>query len=170
MPFADLDGSVIDVYQAAHALTDESGQAYPFTVDALLDNALGPRATTASSSRTSTPTTPRPPDSDAILASAQAHGVPVISAKQLLDWLDGRERVVVRGASAGTATRCDFTVDADAGANGCQAMLPIAAGGGTLTAPHAGGASRCRTRRGRSRASRTRSSARASGTYAAVYG
>ena len=28
--------------------------------------------------------------SDAIVASAQARGVPVVSAQQMLDWLDGR--------------------------------------------------------------------------------
>ena len=42
MRFADLDGSLIDVYQANTNMTDESAQAYPATVDALLDNALGP--------------------------------------------------------------------------------------------------------------------------------
>ena len=41
MRFADLDGTMIDVYQAATQMTDESGQSYPFTVDALLDKALG---------------------------------------------------------------------------------------------------------------------------------
>ena len=33
---------MIDVYQAATQMTDESGQAYPFTPNTLLDNALGP--------------------------------------------------------------------------------------------------------------------------------
>ena len=42
MRFADLDGTVIDVYQGATQMTDESGQTYPFTVDALLDRAIGP--------------------------------------------------------------------------------------------------------------------------------
>ena len=42
MRFADLDGSMIDVYQAATQMTDESGQTYPFTIDTLLDRALGP--------------------------------------------------------------------------------------------------------------------------------
>ena len=41
MRFADLDGSMIDVYQAPTQMTDESGQSYPAHVDALLDNALG---------------------------------------------------------------------------------------------------------------------------------
>ena len=33
---------MIDVYQAPTQMTDESGQTYPFTVDTLLDRALGP--------------------------------------------------------------------------------------------------------------------------------
>ncbi len=37
-----LDGSLIDVYLAATQMTDESGQTYPFTIDTLLDRALGP--------------------------------------------------------------------------------------------------------------------------------
>ena len=42
MRFADLDGSLIDVYQAATQMTDESGQSYPLNIDSLLDKALGP--------------------------------------------------------------------------------------------------------------------------------
>ena len=41
MRFADLDGTMIDVYQATTQMTDESGQTYPFTIDTLLDRALG---------------------------------------------------------------------------------------------------------------------------------
>jgi hypothetical protein len=41
MRFADPDGSLIDVYQATTQMTDESGQSYPATINALLDNALG---------------------------------------------------------------------------------------------------------------------------------
>ena len=37
-------------------MNDESGLAYPATVDSLLDNAIGPKATTACSARTCTPT------------------------------------------------------------------------------------------------------------------
>ncbi|WP_198320847.1 hypothetical protein, partial [Azohydromonas aeria] len=42
MRFARLDGSLLDVYQAATQMTDESGQSYPYTVDTLLDRAVGP--------------------------------------------------------------------------------------------------------------------------------
>ena len=42
MRFANTDGSLIDVYQAATQMTDESEQSYPFTPNTLLDRALGP--------------------------------------------------------------------------------------------------------------------------------
>ncbi len=68
-------------------------RASPSTINALLDGADRRRtATTARSSPTSTPTAPRSPESDAIVAAAQARGVPIVSAKQLLDWTDGREQ------------------------------------------------------------------------------
>ena len=41
MRFADLDGSLIDVYQVVTQMTDESAQSYPFTPDTLLDRAIG---------------------------------------------------------------------------------------------------------------------------------
>ena len=42
MRFTDTTGAMIDTYQAATQMTDESGQTYPFTVDSLLDKATGP--------------------------------------------------------------------------------------------------------------------------------
>ncbi len=42
MRFATRNGDLIDVYQATTQMTDESGQSYPFTIDTLLDNAVGP--------------------------------------------------------------------------------------------------------------------------------
>ena len=43
MRFVDVDGTIIDVYQATSQMTDESGQTFPFTINTLLDNALGPQ-------------------------------------------------------------------------------------------------------------------------------
>lgn len=42
MRYVASNGSLIDVYQATTQLTDESGQTYPFSIDTLLDRALGP--------------------------------------------------------------------------------------------------------------------------------
>ena len=33
--------TLVDVFQATSQMTDESGQSYPFTIDTLLDRALG---------------------------------------------------------------------------------------------------------------------------------
>lgn len=41
MRFANVDGAMIDVYQAATQMSDEAGQSYPATVNTLLDRALG---------------------------------------------------------------------------------------------------------------------------------
>ena len=90
MRFADLDGSMIDVYQAATQMTDESGQSYPFTIDTLLDNALGPEGYYGVFTANMHTDNASLRGSDAIVASAQARGVPVVSARQMLTWLDGR--------------------------------------------------------------------------------
>ena len=118
MRFADSDGSMIDVYQAATQLTDESGQSLAMTIDTLLDRALGPEGYygvfTANMHTDAAAST----GSDAIVASAKARGVPVVSGRQMLTWLDGRNRssfesVEWRGG------RLSFRVAAAAGAAGC---------------------------------------------------
>ena len=42
MRFAAVNGTIIDVYQATTQMTDESEQTYPYTIDTLLDRAIGP--------------------------------------------------------------------------------------------------------------------------------
>jgi len=133
MRFADLDGSMIDVYQAATQLTDESGQSLAMTIDTLLDRALGPEGYygvfTANMHADAAAST----GSDAIVASAKARGVPVVSGRQMLTWLDGRNRssfesIEWRGG------RLSFRVAAAAGAAGLRGMLPTSFGGRTLRA------------------------------------
>jgi methionine-rich copper-binding protein CopC len=130
MRFADTDGGMIDVYQAATQMTDESGQSYPLTSDTLLENALGSLgyygAFTANMHTDSETTL----DSDQMLASATAHGVPMITARQLLTWLDGRNASSFKNIGWSSNT-LSFTVEAGAGASGLQAMVPTAGPGGT---------------------------------------
>ncbi len=92
MRFADTDGTMIDVYQAATQMTDESGQTYPFTVDTLLDNAIGPKGfygvfTANMHCGRQGDRTTMPRDRGRLGASPR---VPVITARQLLRWTDGR--------------------------------------------------------------------------------
>jgi hypothetical protein len=60
-----------------------------------------------------------------------SRGVPVISSRQLLDWLDGRNGSSL--ASLGWRDGVfEFAVSAETRANGLIAMLPRHARGGTL--------------------------------------
>jgi hypothetical protein len=168
MPFADVDGSLIDVYQATTQLNDEAGQAYPFSLDALLDRALGSEGYYGYFVANAHADRALSAESDAILQSAQAHGVPVISAAQLLDWLLARDasRFESIGWSDDTMR---FEIAADAKANGLRALLPLAARGGGLNALTRDGAAvpySTRTIKGVAYAVFPG----VSGTYAAVYG
>ena len=133
MRFADSDGSVIDVWQANTQITDESGQAEPATINAMLDNALGSAGYYGAFVANIHTDNAASTASDAIIASAKARNVPVVSAKQLLKWVDGRDRSSFQsfGWSNRTLT---FKVDADSAANNLQAMLPIRSGSTTLQA------------------------------------
>jgi hypothetical protein len=72
-----------------------------------------------------------------IIETAKARGVPVISSKQLLTWLDARNAsafggltwTAVSGAPQGGRT-LSFTINDVAGATGLQAMLPLRLTGG----------------------------------------
>jgi hypothetical protein len=123
MRFAKADGTLIDVYQAATQMTDESDQTWPFTIDTLLDRALGAEGYYGFFTANMHTDTVAHIGSEAIVAAAQARGVPVISARQLLGWLDGRNEATYTGPSW-TANTLTFTVSADARANGLQMLLP----------------------------------------------
>ena len=91
MRFADTDGTLIDVYQATTQMTDESGQTYPVHGQ----HAARPRARRAGllrrvhrqhahrrreRTRARTRSSPR----------RRRAACPVVSAQQMLTWLDGR--------------------------------------------------------------------------------
>ena len=125
MRFADIGGNLINVYQATTQLTDESGQTYPFTIDTLLDRANGPEGYygvfVANMHNDETSSS----GADAIIASAQARGIPVVSARQMLTWLDGRNASVFRSLTWNGST-LSFSISAAPGANGLVAMVPVA--------------------------------------------
>ena len=127
MRFASTDGTLIDVYQAVTQMTDESGQTYPFTIDELLDKAIGSEgyygAFTANMHNDSVTST----DANEIVYSAQDRGIPVISARQMLEWLDGRNSSTFSGITW-NGTTLSFTISSAQGANGLVAMVPIPTG------------------------------------------
>ncbi len=133
MRFADLDGSLIDTYQENTNITDESNPPLPATINTLLDNALGPLGYYGAFGINMHTDYPSPSvGEDAIVASAQARGVPVISYKQLLAWTDGRNASTIHSLSWSAGT-LHFAIDVGTGANGLQALLPIQGPSGTLT-------------------------------------
>ena len=139
MRFAQLDGTLIDVYQATTQLTDESGQTYPFTIDTLLDRALGPEGYYGAFTVNAHNDSADNPVADAVIASAVARGIPVISAKQLLTWLDGRNGSSF-SALTWNGTTLSFTVNVAPGATGLQAMVPIMPGQTITSLTRGGGA------------------------------
>ena len=59
----------------------------------------------------------------AIVASAKARNIPVVTAKQMLDWLDGRNGSSFQNV-VWSGNVLSFTVAVAAGASGLQAMVP----------------------------------------------
>jgi hypothetical protein len=140
MKFADLDGSTIDLYQAHTHMNDEAGQPFPFTIDALLDKAIGSEGYHGMFTANMHTDDIHSDGSEAIIASAQARDVPIISARQALKWVEGRNGSSFKDFSW-TGGRLRFTVTAAPGATGLQGMLPIQSTAGTLTSLTRGGAS-----------------------------
>ncbi len=138
MRFADVDGALIDVYQLPYQMSDDENQPWPVTVDTLLDRTLGPEGYYGAFSTNIhvdlTPDVPgqSPVAAAAVIASAQARGVPLVSAAQMLAWLDGRNNSSF-GNLVWDGSALSFDVVVGTGARGLQAMLPISVAAGRLT-------------------------------------
>lgn len=132
MRFANLDGTLIDCYQVTTQITDESGIAdYTAFCNALLDKATGPEGYYGIFCANMHTDAGASAGSDAIIASALAHQVPVISARQMLNWLDGRNNSSF-GSISWAGTQLSFMINANAGLHNLKAMLPIQSAAGTL--------------------------------------
>jgi WD40 repeat protein len=143
MRFADVDGTPIDVYQAATQMTDESAQTFPATIETLLDRAIGPTGyygafvvNAHTDENSDQPfggrTNSSKAVSDAVVNAALTRSVPVISARQLLSWLDGRNSSSF-GSLTWNGTNLSFTITPGDGATGLQAMLPLRSTNNSVT-------------------------------------
>ena len=132
MRFADLDGTMIDCYQVATQMTDESGITYQSFIDALLNKAVGSEGYYGVFCANMHTDNASSDGSDAIIASAQSKQIPVISAKQMLTWLDGRNGCSF-GSLVWNANQLSFTVAVGNGANNLKGMLPVTSSVGQLT-------------------------------------
>jgi hypothetical protein len=132
MRFARLDGSLVDVYQAATQMTDESAQSYPFTVETLLDRALGAEGYYGVYTVNAHTDVASSLEADAVVSAALARGVPVITARQMLTWLDARNASSFSNFSW-NGSSLGFNLTRDVAANGLKAMLPLRNGSAVLT-------------------------------------
>ena len=131
MRFADLDGSLIDIYQGVTNHVNENGIDYTVGINTLLDNALGSKGYygffgTHDDYRDNA-------FSDAVIAAAQSHNVPIISAKQALNWLDGRNNSSF-GSITWNGSQLSFSITAYIAADNLRTMLPLYSSNGHLTA------------------------------------
>jgi hypothetical protein len=123
-------------------MNDEASQAYPATVNALLDGAVGANGYYgAFGVNIHTDNAAPNPNAEAIVASAQARDVPVVSYRQLLEWTDGRNASTIRDLSWSNGT-FTFVTTVGAGATGLQVVLPTQGPTGTLSALTCGGSPR----------------------------
>jgi hypothetical protein len=133
MRYASSNGSLIDTYQAATQLTDESQQTIANEAPALLDGALGSQGFYGVFTANMHTDVPDNPDADTLVDVAKARGVPVISARQLLTWMDGRNGSSFQGVAFDNPSgQMTFRLAPGSGARGLQAMVPAAGGTGPL--------------------------------------
>ena len=132
MRFADLDGSLIDVYQAVTQMTDESEQTYPFTPNTLLDRAIGTDEQYGVYTINAHTDVGIIDQATTTVTSAVERGVPVVSARQMLTWLDGRGNSSF-GSVTFASNVLNFTVTQATGATGLNGMLPWRSGTRFLT-------------------------------------
>ena len=138
MRFASATGEVIDCFQTATLLTDESGQIFPDAIDDALDRALHPEtghvAVLTANMHTDFGSSI---GSDAIVAAAMQRGVPVISARQLLEWLDARSAATVTSIEH-TPSGLRFSVDVPDDTRHLELVVPVPAGVGAVLVQHDG--------------------------------
>lgn len=119
MRLTDADGDMLDLRQGVTNFDDQTSSST--NINALLDNATGASGYYGifgshydmSNSYDAT-----------LLASAKSRNIPMISSKQVLTWLDGRESSVF-SSFTGADGLFGFTIAAAEGANNLKAMLPI---------------------------------------------
>jgi hypothetical protein len=122
MRYADRDGTAIDVYQQVTDWVNENGQAWWADIEPMIKRALGPEGyygafgTHFDYRHDGFP--------ELLLRLARRHHIPIVSAEQMLAWVDGRNASSFGGISwDGASLR--FTLTAAPAARGLYAMLPI---------------------------------------------
>ena len=134
MRFTTQDGTMIDIYQAATEMTDESGQSYPKNINALLNLANGPQGYYGVFTDNAHTDNASSTVADNVISTAQLYNNPVVSGRQLLGWLDYRDNSSFGSLSWDATTKTlSFTITTADNASGLQgslqAMVPLLAAG-----------------------------------------
>ena len=120
MPFVDEDGQPMPILQAATHLVNENGVPHAFGVASLLDRALGREQFFGAFGSHVDYTDDY---AGAIIKAATDRGVALISARQMLDWLDARNgSTLSTGSWNGSALQMTLTLRQ--GAEQASVMLP----------------------------------------------
>ncbi len=135
MRFADVDGTILDNYQVTTQLTDEAQITYSTHIATLLDNAINKNYwgvfTANMHTDDSIPGSNSTTGSYAIVNAAVARNIPVVSARQMLTWLDGRNNSTYKNLSW-SANALNFSIEVANGAYKLQAMVPVDLENGVL--------------------------------------
>jgi hypothetical protein len=130
MRFVAADGSLIDVYQAATYSADDAtndpDDVVPAQMKTLIDNAMGAKGYYGAFTVIVHNDGPQAESAarDQVVAYARSRGVSVISERQLLTWLDGRDNSSFGSVDFGSGA-LTFTISASSAARGLQAMVPL---------------------------------------------
>ena len=130
MRFADKNGTIIDCYQAPTQMPDESGLDITNSINTLLDNAINKGYYGAFVMNMHTDTAIHV-GSNEIIAAATARNIPVISATQMLTWLDGRNGVKFSNMAWDNVAK-KLSFDLSSTPHNLQAMVPFNSADGTL--------------------------------------
>ena len=136
--FATEGGDLVDVYQATTQMTDESGQSFPATAITLMDRAINQGFYGTFVLNLHTDGGNAGGYHDSVVTAAKARSVPVVTAKQLMTWTDGRNASSFANLVR-SGNQLTFSIVAGAGTNGLEAMLPTQGAGGTLQTLTRGG-------------------------------
>lgn len=128
MPYAAEDGAVLDIYQGASHLVNESGVPQSQGVAFMLQQALGPAQYFGAFGAHFDYSDHY---DDVLIAAARQFHVPLITAEQLLTWTDGRNRSRMSDI-AWRGSTLQFAVRLAQGAEGADVVLPASFGGRRL--------------------------------------
>ena len=126
MRFADTDGTMIDTYQMPIQISEDAGQTVSTNIEALLNKAIGAEGFYGTFAVNMLADFEASAGADIIIAAAQARNIPVISASQMLTWLDGRNNSSFTNLVWNSNT-LTFVINTNASARNIKAMLPALA-------------------------------------------